>query len=176
MTPGALVLIASLYLAVAIVVLGKRKLHYSHIQHTISELAEIGSPVQRVTAYGVFLPVGLLLALVAYELRFSHGSQAILAACIAAGYLIAAFFPCDPGSPISGSLRQAIHNLGGAVQYAGGALALFRISESLGGPFQIAGLVAGIAMLLLSFPHRYRGLVQRIAETCLFGGLLFSLW
>jgi hypothetical protein len=103
---------------------------------------------------------------------------AALASCIAVGYIGAALFPCDPGSPVSGSARQALHNLAGAVEYIGGGFALTAIARDFGQPFQVAGFVvlaAAIALTVLpSAP--VRGGIQRVAELCLFGGLAFALW
>ena len=161
---------------VAILVLARRKPGYRHLRHTISELGEVGAPDQKLVAFGVFVPVGLLLAVIAFLFRVSHPPQCTLAACLATGYLVAAVFPGDPGSPLSGSLRQGIHNLGGAIEYAGGTLALFWLAESSGMVFRGAGFLVGAAMLTLSFPHPLRGGIQRVAELCLFGGLMLSLW
>ena len=111
----ALTLFATFYLFALLFFVGAKKSGYSQVRHTISELGEVGAPHERFVAVGVFLPVGLLLLLVAY-LTLPLGSEtAALAWCIAVGYLVAAMFPCDVGSPLSGSWRQAIHNLGGGV-------------------------------------------------------------
>lgn len=174
----ALTVFAAIYLFGALFVVGARRPGYSQIRHTISELGELGAPQQRLVAFGVFLPVGALLALVAYLLRPFEQASATLALCISIGYLVAAVFPCDPGSPLWGTPRQVLHNLGGAIEYAGGALALWRIGESLGQPFRAAGLIVGGAAIALSIQSfaPVRGLIQRFAECCLFGGLTLSIW
>jgi hypothetical protein len=178
MSAIALTLFAAVYLFVLLLVVGARRPDYSHIRHTISELGESGAPQQGFVAFGVFLPVGALLALVAALLLPGGQPNAALALCISIGYLVAAVFPCDPGSPLWGTPRQAVHNLGGAIQYAGGAFVLWRIGESLGQPFRSAGLVVGGVAIGLSIPALapVRGLLQRIAELCLFGGLALSVW
>jgi hypothetical protein len=168
-------ILAALYLALAVVYFGQRKPGYSHFRHTISELGEVGSADGQQVSWGVFLPVGLVCLLVAGLVGPARTPQLVLAASIATGYVVAAIFPTDPGSPMSGTWRQALHNLGGGVQYLGGTLALFWLAESFGVGFRVAGFVVGAALLLVSFPHPARGLVQRIAETCLFGGLAWSL-
>ena len=91
---------------------------------------------------------------------------------------MAAAFPCDRGSPLSGSPRQALHNIGGAVEYVGGGLALLRLSETLGQAFRLAGLFVLIAAVALSIPAiaSIRGLMQRLAELCLFGGLVIAIY
>ena len=82
------------------------------------------------------------------------------------------------GSPTGGSTRQFVHNLGGAVEYIGGGFALVGLGESLGSPFRILGLVVlGTTIVLSVMPFiSVRGLIQRIAEACLFGGLALSIW
>jgi hypothetical protein len=92
------------------------------------------------------------------------------------GYLVSALFPCDRGAPALGSLRQCVHTSGAAVEYAGGSLALLSLSQSMGEPLGIAGCIVALAMLALLFQSPIRGLIQRIAESCLFGGLALSLW
>lgn len=170
--------IAAAYLFTGLLVLARRKDGYSHIKHTISEIGEIGAPDQRFVAFGLFLPIGLLLLAVAFLVRTESPALAALALCIAIGYLVAALFPCDPGSPFSGTTRQALHNLGGAVEYIGGGFALMTIAESFGQPFKAAGfLVLGSAIALSFIPSTsVRGIIQRIAEACLFGGLALALW
>ena len=167
---------AAAYLAVSLLILAPRKRGYSHIRHTISELGEAGAPDQRLVAVGIFLPVGLLLLAEAYLLRVSWPPAAALALCIAVGYLGAAVFPCDPGSPASGSARQGMHNLAGGVEYVGGGFALLTLAKDLGDPFRIAGfIVLGAAVALTVMPASpVRGLIQRIAELCLFGGLTLA--
>ena len=169
--------IASVYLLASLLWLAPRKPAYSHAKHTISELGEVGAPQQRFVALGVFLPVGLLLLLAAALVRSASQASA-LALCIGVGYVVAAAFPCDPGSPVSGSARQAVHNLGGAVEYIGGGFALMAIAESFGQLFKVAGflvLVSAIALTVLPSTS-IRGLIQRVAEACLFSGLALAVW
>src|SRR5262245_44964023 len=120
---GVLPLVALGYLAVALAFLGAWTAGYKHLRHTISAIGEAGAPDQGFVAFGLFLPLGLAFAALGFALR-AHPYAASLAYCIAAGYSVAAFFPCDPGSPVSGSPRQAAHNLGGAIEYIGGGLSL----------------------------------------------------
>lgn len=168
--------IAATYLFAGLIALARRTAGYSHIKHTISEIGEIGAPNQRVVAFGLFLPIGLVLLLVAYLVRPSSPAAAMLAFCIAIGYLGAAAFPCDRGAPLSGSARQALHSIAGAVEYVGGGFALMMLAESFGQPFRIAGFVVLGTAVALSVPHPVRGIIQRVAETCLFGGLFLAAW
>ncbi len=177
MLPISLTLFALAYLFAALFVLGRKKPGYSHLRHTISELGESGAPQETLVAMGVFLPIGLVLLLVAYLVRHLAVEEFALALCLALGYIVAAVFPCDAGSPTSGSWRQAIHNAGGAVEYLGGAFALVRMAEYLGPLFKVLGMVVLGSAILISLPPlaAVRGLVQRVAELCLFGGLALSV-
>jgi Protein of unknown function (DUF998) len=177
--PLILVLLAAGYLGFGLGILAVRKPGYSHIRHTISEIGEIGSPVQQFAAFGFFLPIGLLLGVAALLANAASPAVATVALCIAIGYVAAAAFPCDPGSPAAGTTtRQTIHNLGGGVQYIGSGLTLMTLAETFGQPYQIAGgLILGLAVLFSFLPSTsIRGLVQRIAECCLFGMLALALW
>lgn len=177
--PGILLtLLAVIYLFAALFVLGARKPAYSHLRHTISELGEIGAPQARLVAIGVFLPIGIVTLLVAWLVRGRETETVALALCLATGYIAAALFPCDVGSPVSGTWRQAAHNLGGAVEYIGGAFALMGIAAHAGDPFRTLGIVvlgAAIAISLAPLAG-VRGLVQRVAELCLFGGLALAIF
>ena len=167
-----------IYLFISILFWGTKKPGYSQIRHAISELGETNSPHQYLVSIGVFFPVGSMLLLVAY-LAYPLGKDiAALSFCLAMGYLIAAFFSCDTGSPFSGSKRQAIHNLGGIIEYLGGGFALFQISEHSGKSFQIAAFVVFAILfgILIRPLAPVRGLIQRIAELCLLGGLVFAIW
>lgn len=178
MLATAVTAIAAMYLLASLIALAPRKAGYSHIKHSISEIGEIGAPNQRFVAFGLFLPIGLVVLLVAYLVRPASPESAALALCIAIGYIGAAAFPCDPGSPLFGTARQVLHNLAGAVEYVGGGFALMTLGESFGQPFKGAGFVVlGTAVALAVLPsNSVRGLIQRIAETCLFGGLALAVW
>lgn len=170
--------ISAIYLFVSLFALAPRKPGYSHVKHSISELGEVGAPDQRFVAIGLFLPIGLALLLVAYLVRPVSQVVAALALCIAIGYIGAAIFPCDPGSPSSGTMRQNLHNIAGGVEYVGGGFALLTLAERFGQPFRIAGFIvlgATIALSVLT-SNSFRGLIQRIAEFCLFGGLGLAVW
>ncbi len=173
-----LTLFSSLVLITGIIYFGWRKPNYNHWHHTISELGEVGSPVARPVNYGLFLPVGLLLWLVA--VLTDKEVIAGLAGCVGAGYVVAALFPCDVGSPVSGSSRQQIHNLGGAIEYIGGAYFLSQISAkpilSDYNLFSIAAVVVIAGSVCLSIPGLFiRGFLQRILEVVLFGSLLAAV-
>lgn len=174
----SLIIVVIGFLLACVVIFGRKKPGYSQLRHTISELGETGAEHERSVAYLVFLPTGLLLFLIAY-LAQAHGMPTVaLASCIAVAYVVAAFFPCDVGSPLTGSGRQSIHNLGGTVEYLGGAVALLQLAKQIDPLFTVAGYVvlgAGVA-ISLPFLAGIRGLIQRVAEICLFGGLALALW
>jgi len=167
---------ATAFLLASVIGVAHRKPGYRHTSDTISELAEYGSGYSWPVSLGVFLPVAAALSVVAWLLQHEFPQAAALSVSIAAGYGLSAMFPCDPGSPLIGSLRQTIHNLGGGIEYIGGAFSLLWISELAGPGFRIAGMLVGVSAILLSFEIPARGLVQRIAESCLFGGLIAALW
>lgn len=168
-----LTILMTLYLMLAIVYCGRRKPDYRHLRDTISELGETGAPDQRLVAYAVFLPAGLLALLIAGLLYESSQAASALAASIAAGYTGAAFFPCDPGSPLKGSAKQDMHNVAGALQYLGGGAALLSLAAQFGNIYHGFAIVVLGAAVGISVPPLtpVRGLIQRIAELCLFGGL-----
>ena len=178
MAQASFVLIASTaaYLTVAIVVAGGRKPGYRHQRDTISELGEYGSAFAGIVSFGVFLPVALALMAAAGLVGAEQPEIAMLALAMAFGYGSAALFPCDPGAPATGSVRNAVHNLGGAVEYLGGTYALLQMSESEVTVFRFAGLLVAACTALLVLPGSLRGVVQRVAETTLFASLLTGLW
>ena len=174
----AVTAIASTYLIASLFALAPRKAGYSHVKHSISEIGEVGAPDQRFVAFGLFLPIGMALLLVAYHVYPASPSTAALALCVATGYIGAAAFHCDPGSPLFGTTRQALHNLAGAVEYAGGGFALMALAEHFGEHFKIAGFIvlgSTIGLSVIS-SNSVRGIIQRIAEVCLFGGLASAAW
>ena len=165
--------LALAFLAAGVAWFGARKPGYRHGIHTISELGEVGAPDQHLVAWGLFLPAGLALLPLALLWRETAPAVAGLAACLATGYLVAAAFPCDPGSPVGGSWRQGVHNLGGGVEYVGGGLCLLAAAEAFGDLARTAGFLAlAVAALLTVLPAGSpRGLVQRFGEVALFGAL-----
>lgn len=172
-------LLPALSLLAGIIYFGSRKPAYSHLKHTISELGEQGSPVAQWVNYGMFLPVGLLLWVVV--MLTDEKAVAGLAACIGIGYVVAAFFPCDVGSPSSGSWRQQLHNVGGAIEYLGGAYWIGQFDSSITLlSYSLVNVGVGavlVGTVLVSMQNlAWRGLVQRLVEIILFGSLLAAVW
>ncbi len=175
---AVLPLLALAWLSAALIGLAPRKPGYSQLRHTISELGEIGAPDERLVAWGLFLPIGLVFALDAFLMEGPAPAAATTSLCIAVGYLVAAAFPCDPGSPVSGSTRQGVHNLGGAVEYIGGGVSLLAAARAYGEPVRIAGMIVLVvaAALTLLPAAAMRGLMQRIGEVTLFGATAWMAW
>lgn len=163
---------------------------YSHIRHTISELGESGAPLASLVSFGFFLPTGVLvwLAIVFAYPCYAHHRSTYVGLCAFAslglGYVMAAFFPCDPGSPLMGSWRQQVHNAFGLIEYLGTGAALIAFGWSrtkaksylTGLALVGSGLVVFMGLVLLSTPSwdSVRGLVQRITEAIIFGWLTLA--
>jgi hypothetical protein len=169
---------ASIYLVAGIIFFSIRKKSYSNFKHTISELGEKGSLYEKEVSYGLFLAVGVLLLVVAASSDIDTVRS--LSVCIGVGYIVAAFFPCDPGSPWSGSSRQQVHNLGGFVEYAGGLYFLNRANTEDIKLFMDINIISGIMLIcivLISIPGFFlRGVAQRIAEAMLLGSVCWMVW
>jgi hypothetical protein len=164
---------------------GSRKPGYSHLRHTISELGEIGSPVGRSVSYIGFLSTGISLWLflfVAAE-ALPHESTEVfyLLSLVGAGYVGGAIFRCDPGAPLIGSWRNTFHNIFAALEYVGAAGAFTTLKRSefwspLSELMVYAGGLVLVCLWAISFPHPFRGLVQRVAETTIFLGVVLMGW
>ena len=174
---SVVVLSVAIALAASVLVFAGRRSDYRHSTHTISELGERGCPDASRVSLGVFLPVGLVLAAVSLLQRTSAPLPAALAGVIAVGYIGAAVFRCDHGSPLQGSSSQAIHNIAGGVQYVGGALVLSQLGARDGTIYYVLSAVVVLAAVFLSVPalHASRGLAQRAGEVALFVGLALAL-
>lgn len=171
-----LTIAVAVYLFAGIVYFGYKKTGYDHLRHTISELGETGTACEKQVGFGLFLPVGAGLLFIAFT-NWDHEIVRGLSACVALGYLVAAFFPCDKGSPSSGSWKQQVHNLGGFVEYAGAIFFLVKAGEYgmgiFGINFNIIGYIVIVCVIITSIPgNRVRGLAQRVAELLLFAALI----
>ena len=161
---------------------------YSHVSNTISELGETGAPHAEEVSFGFFLPVGLLvwlgLGLVFRQAPDKYVTLALIALSgLGAGYVVAAFFPCDPGGPIYGTWRTLVHNVAGFVDYEGTGIGFLFIAGHFtrqnaafkAAAFLAAGALVLVCTALLSLePAMFvRGAVQRIAEVIQFAGVFF---
>jgi len=184
---GAIVL-AALMVLVETLYFASLRPGYSHISNTISELGETGTPRAGKVAFGFFLPVGLLvwwaLWLVYREASDRHVSVALAAlSSLGAGYVLSAFFPCDPGGPIYGSWRTQVHNVLGFIDYAGTGIGFLIVSRYFAPQgttrqataFSAAGTLVLLCLALLSLEAAFpiRGAVQRVAEVLQFVGVFF---
>lgn len=165
------------FLVAGIVYFASQRPGYHHVKHTISELGEDGAVNSRAANLGLFLPVGLLLILFGLLIDGDANIKG-LSFCLGAGYLISALFPCDPGSPLGGSGKQTVHNIGGFIEYAGGIYFLNNCRHLLPAtdfidPRWIIGFLI-VCVILTALPaFKLRGLFQRILESLLFGQLLW---
>lgn len=142
----------------------------------VTALGETGTVWEKQVAIGLFLPVGIGLSAITF-INQDHEIVRGLSACLATGYLVAAFFPCDKGSSTGGSWKQQLYNLGGFIEYAGAIYFLMKASEYdlliVGIDFKIIDFIVIVCVILTSIPgNPVRGLAQRLAELLLFGALI----
>jgi hypothetical membrane protein len=165
-------------------VFGALRDDYSHIQNYISELGERGAPYADWVNWAGFVPTGLLMLvfLAMARKRFPDAAWGPLVLFSAAGwgYILAAFFPCDPGCPEFGSLSQLIHSLSAVVLNIATALALIRLGRVLGRDADwqrwraftfVCGLLVAFIFVGILVPYiaPWRGLLQRISELAVWG-------
>lgn len=183
--PSALVALAALMVLLGTIYFGSLRPGYSHIANTISELGETGAPRARMVAFGFFLPVGLLVWAALYLVWCRDRKEELLPAltamsCLATGYVVAAFFPCDPGAPFFGSWRTQVHNIAGFIDYEGTGLGFLLAVRWVGKhgemmqarAFLAAGLLVLVCAALLASEWAFgvRGAIQRVAEVIDFAG------
>lgn len=164
---------------------GRRKPGYSHIRDTISELGEIGSPIGWQVSYIGFLSTGLtlwLFLLVTVAVVPPEAGEVLYPlTLVGAGYVGGALFRCDRGAPAVGSWRNALHNIFGGFEYLGAAGAFIGLKKTafwspLSELMTYAGGLVFVCLLGLSFPHPFRGLIQRVAEATIFLGVVLIGW
>lgn len=163
---------------------------YSHKAQYISELGERGTTIGALVSYGGFLAIGiaalaaLVLGLGMRTIEPSLRSSARWLLVLPAAYIVAAFARCT--AACAGlDMAQVLHNLFGLAEYLGGAVALI-----VAGVASLARrrFLRGLLLLLLSLVvlacvtgmfspvSGWHGASQRIAETILFGYLVFLVW
>ena len=158
---------------------------YSHVSQFISELGARGAPYELWVRHAGFLPAGLLLlTFSALASRAVPRSRPVSLsffglALFAAGYLVAAAFPCDAGCrPSEPSASQLIHNAGGLVGYLVAPLFLYTLARAarvwpgatrLAGAGYVAAAVALVGRLTLSPSSEVVGLSQRALEIAVLG-------
>ncbi|SEU29505.1 Protein of unknown function [Stigmatella erecta] len=155
---------------------------YSHLSQFISELGAREAPHGELISYGGFLPAGILICafsfLAARVLPRSGMTWLGLVgiAWYAVGYVVSAFFRCDPGCrPAEPSFSQQVHNLVGVTGYFTGPVGLIVLglrARSWSGARHLSALGVGcggislVALLLLSPSFPYVGAAQRVLEAC----------
>lgn len=159
--------------------------NYSHASQFISELGATGAPNELIVRLAGFLPAGaLLLAFSAVAFTAIPRSRSVSLslfglALYAAGYLVAAAFPCDAGCrPTEPSISQLIHNAGGLVGYLVAPVFLFTLARSAGSwpgathlsrAGYFASAVAFVGLVTLSPSSGVGGLSQRALEFAVLG-------
>ena len=118
--------------------LGATQPGYQLSSNYLSELGAGGVERAGIANYYGFLPVAIASAVLSLSLALrlkGAGLRAsgrfLFGAGLCAGYFMAFLFPCDAGCPASGSARQALHNLGGLVEYAAGFTGLVLLAAEL---------------------------------------------
>lgn len=168
-----------------VVVVGALTPGYSHVAQYISELGARGAPQEWLFRLGGFVPAGLALlgfCLLAHRLlpRSHRTTWALLGLAVyAAGYLVAAGFPCDLGCrPAHPSASQLIHNAVGGIGYLLAPAALWALAHEArgwrgGGALARAGYAASalalVGLLTLSATSPLAGLSQRLLEAAVLG-------
>lgn len=169
----ALIALVGLYLIAALAYFGRQRAGYSHITHTISELAEAGSPLEKTVSFGVFLPIGLAMAGLAWWLQGNEAAM-LFTASLAVGYGCAAFFPIDPDAPALGSWRNGLHNLSAGASYVLAMGAFEAMARDHGSPYDLGKFLILGFLVSLYVPglRNLRGLLQRVVEAAIFAGML----
>ena len=181
--------IAALLALVVTVVGAATEPGHSHVANYISELGARGTAHGELVSLGGFLPIGIaaFVALIASarlepnrRLRTSIGWMMVLPLA----YVTAAFARCtERCAGMDGA--QFLHNLAGMAEYLGGAIALAIAGaalwrsgrKSLSAALWLSSVAVFIFMGYLGQPlFEFRGAAQRLAETLLFGFLLFLAW
>lgn len=184
--------LAAASLALAVPLLGAAaRPGYDHCSQFISELGERGAPNASWVNLAGFLPIGVLVVLFAVVAAIAtEGWRARVGLLLFSGvgwaYVIAAFFPCDPGCPSPGSATQQIHSSGALAEYVGGGIGLWlasgaRVAGASLAPRWLSVLAGGISFsafvgLLSPAFASERGFVQRVAEVALFAWLAVAGW
>ena len=166
------------------------KVEYSHVSQYISELNAVGSAWSWQIGYFGFLPLGLLgilLLLVVAPLTNLTGVSKVgywLLIAEPVAYISSAFAPCDLGCPSTGSLSQNVHNLLAMVTLLMTTLGLvflsrndrLRLAKKVGWLVLAATFISLYTFALVPEVAEWRGLLQRLAEGILYGGLCLVSW
>jgi hypothetical protein len=165
---------------------------YSHTAQFMSELGARGAPQEMLIRFAGFLPAGVFMILFVIGAFTSLSRSALTTAGLigmavyAIGYIVAAFFPCDPGCrPVHPSISQLIHNFFGLIGYVLAPLTLLALGFSArkwpGGQHlswlaYIAAAFALFGMMTLSPKSPYAGLSQRLVEGAVLIWVVMCAW
>lgn len=172
-----LAILVSLFLILSLWYFGKMRPEYSHIKHTISELAESKSVTEKIVSYGVFLPIGISMALISVFVYLNEPAL-LFSTSLALGYFAAALFPIDQGAPFFGTWKNVAHNIFGGISYVLAFGGFERLSQDVGFPYNFGKflIVAFIASLYIPAIRNFRGLLQRATEIATFLALIICLY
>ena len=189
---GRLVLASSVLAALAVLlltVLGAAAFpKYSHASQFISELGAVGAPNASLVNFAGFLPAGILVlafsVLAWLALPRSAGTSLGLLgiALFGLGYLVAAFYPCEPGCrPPQPSTSQLIHNALGLAGYVTAPVFLSLLGwqarkwvngSALSNLAYVCGVLSLVGLVLLSPEFAYVGVAQRMLEASVLSWIL----
>ncbi|MEP2278817.1 DUF998 domain-containing protein [Maribacter sp.] len=160
---------------------------YSVVSQYISESFAINTAYGRYLQYMGYVPSGILITIFCFSApKYLPSSKLVLigflglALFYGLGTILVGLFPCDAGCPtniMNSSLSQLIHNAMASLTYIFFPICLIGIGlglkkmENYNRLSQIAvitGIISGIFIFsLFSDPDSgYRGILQRIIETC----------
>jgi hypothetical protein len=144
---------------------------YSHLKHTLSELGANGTEFEKAVGFKVFMPVGLGFILLAGLTYATNWPVAVLSGAMGFSYFLSAFFPCDPGTPTSGSWKNSVHNLVGGVAYVIMGYQLKQLIDfQIGWHAEVAFIALAVFLFnfIIGWPKQLVGLTQRLAEAAVF--------
>ena len=172
--------LAGLVVLTVVIVAGTATPGYSQAAQFISEFGARGAPYADQVNWFGFLPAGILVcafaALAWLTLPRSAGTTFGLVgiALFGFGYVIAVFYPCDPGCrPAQASVSQTIHNVLGLAGYVTAAPCLVLLGwqartwpqgANLARLAFVCAAAALVGFVLLLEPSPYAGAAQRLLE------------
>jgi len=177
---------AALLAAATALLAGLASPGYDPCAQFISELGERGAPYEALVRFAGFLPVGVLTLLFASVAARDADDRRVrwgfmLFSGVGVAYIVAAFFPCDPGCPSPGSPTQQVHSSSALLEYVGGGSGLLLIGSARAATTRrlarlalVCGVIVWIAFAGMLAPQlaAERGMTQRAAELALFGWML----
>ena len=167
-------------------VFGTLRPEYSQVRDYISELGERGAPYAGWVNWAGFLPIGVLVWAFLYLAKDrlqANRKTLLLLSAVGWGYVISAFFPCDPGCPDWGSRSQMVHNLSGVVGYPAISAGLMLMAIAFRGSREwkkwwvltmVSCILVALGFVFMLTPggEPWQGLSQRLSETAIFGWIV----